>query len=210
MASPQLEDGFTQIANEIMDHLQRLHLSGNQWQVLMCIIRKTYGFHKKVDYIANSQIVEATGLGKTVVSRALGSLNRLNMINRNGKQIGFQKDWEKWPRLAEQSTELAVLSIELAEQSTKVSSPDVTQKIKETLTKDIIQKKEDDELLNDITNQEKDFSITNHLKDKFPTLKRRELEQFRLMFREEVESGGTDLVYSRYNFIVWLHNKFSK
>ena len=56
MANPQLEDGYTEIANEILEALMRLHLSPNQWQVILCIIRKTYGFKKKVDYIANSQI----------------------------------------------------------------------------------------------------------------------------------------------------------
>ena len=100
MAEPQLEDGYTQIANEILEHLVKMHLSPNQWQVLLCIIRKTYGFHKKVDYLANIQIGEATGLGKTVVSRVLHNLSDMQLITRKGKYIGFQKDWEKWQELA--------------------------------------------------------------------------------------------------------------
>jgi phage replication O-like protein O len=144
MANPQLEDGYTPIANEILESLVRTHLSSNQWRVLLCIIRRTYGFHKKVDYIANRQIVEATGLCKAVVSRALHDLNDLSLIVRTGKLIGFQKDWGKWGKLAEQSTlsttlaelqtteKLAIPSTELAESSTKVSSPRVTQNIKDT------------------------------------------------------------------------------
>ena len=163
MARPQLEDGHTQIANEILERLMAVHLSPNQWQVLLCIIRKTYGFHKKVDYIANFQIAEATNLCKAVVSRALHTLEDMNIIVRRGKSIGFQKDWEQWQKLAEQSTKvsrivnkqklaisstlatelaeqstpekLAISSTELAEQSTKVSSPAVTQKIKDTKQK---------------------------------------------------------------------------
>lgn len=164
MAKPQLEDGYTAIANEILEHLMKMHLTPNQWQVLLCIIRKTYGFHKKVDYIANFQIIEATGLGKTVVSRVLHNLDDMRLINRKGKLIGIQKDWEKWrelagqltsgSKLAEQSTlldnkskqnsqpELAIQLTELAEQSTKVSSPRVAQKIKDTLPKDTLGKKE--------------------------------------------------------------------
>lgn len=109
MAKPQLEDGYTQIANEILEKLVRMHLSPNQWQVLLCIIRKTYGFHKKVDYIANFQIGNATGLGKTVVSRCLSGLADMELIRRKGKFIGFQKDWEKWRGLTFQTP------IELAE-----------------------------------------------------------------------------------------------
>jgi len=150
MASPQLEDGHTQIANEILDQLAKLYLSPNQWQVVIFIIRKTYGYRKKVDYIANSQIIEGTGLSKAVVSRVLKKLEKWNIIDRNKKHIGFQKDWEQW-KLAEQSTELtkqstkesclngqpelAEQSTELTKQSTKVDSPRVTQKKKETIQK---------------------------------------------------------------------------
>jgi len=156
MASPQLEDGHTRIANELMEQLMKLYLAPNQWQVLVCIIRKTYGFHKKIDYITNTQICEGTGLGKSTVSRAVTILKQREIITRNGKHIGLQKDWEQWQKLAEQATkvssldnlsgdeklaipqpELAIPQPELAEQATKVSSPLDTQK------EDTIQKKLD-------------------------------------------------------------------
>ena len=105
MANPQLEDGHTRIANELLEQLMKRHLSPNQWRVLLCIIRKTYGFQKKVDYIANKQIVDGTKLCKAVVSRALHTLQGMNVITRTGKLIGFQKDWEQW-KLAGWSTSL--------------------------------------------------------------------------------------------------------
>ncbi len=162
VANPQLENGYTPIANEILEKLARLSLSSNQWQVLLVIIRKTYGFHKKVDYIANFQIGTATGLGKTVVSRILRNLNDRHIITSKGKVVGLQKDWGKWQglsfqppldsKLAGQLTPQEVSSIanqskqssqpELAKQSTKVSSSEDTQKIKDTLTKETIQKKD--------------------------------------------------------------------
>ena len=173
MANPQLANGHTEIANEILEHLILLHLPPNQWQVLLYIIRKTYGFHKKVDHIANSQIITATGLCKAVISRALHSLADSNIISRDNKTIGLQKDWTQWQKLAISSTsddeklailstsddeklailsqELAILSHELAESSTKVSNSVVSrggrggvlQKKKETITKETIQKKEE-------------------------------------------------------------------
>ncbi len=149
-ANPQLENGYTQIANEIIEHLVKMHLSSNQWQVLLCIIRKTYGYHKKVDYIANYQIVGATGLCKAVVSRALRNLTDKKVIDRREKYISFQKDWEKWEGwLAEQLTneklailhdKLAIRSSKLAISSTKVSRTATQQKIKDTLTKNTLQK----------------------------------------------------------------------
>jgi len=149
VAKPELEDGYTQIEHEDLEKLARTSLAPNQWRVLIFIIRKTCGWHKEVDYIANFQIVEGTGLCKAVISRCLKELSNLKLISRKGKYIGFQKDWEKWGELAEPSTseklaipstELAESSTELAESSTKVSSCAVTQKTKDTISKDIIQK----------------------------------------------------------------------
>ena len=175
MASPQVEDGYTQIANELLTHLMELYLPSNQWQVLIVIIRKTYGYRKKVDYVTNSQIVEATGLLKSNVSRALKNLTNRNVIIRQGKMIGIQKDWEKWQlseqitkvvntdnqppvinvdnseakviradnneKLSIQQPKLSILTTELSAQITKVISPRITQKKKETITKETIQKK---------------------------------------------------------------------
>ena len=143
MANPQLEDGHTRIANEILDNMARIYLPPNQWQVLVVVIRRTYGFQKKVDWIANCQIVEATGLVKSTVSRALHRLEERGLITRNGKNIGFQKDWEQWKvsnaanceKLAIRKQKLADRKPELAILPTKVSSPRVTQKKKENIQK---------------------------------------------------------------------------
>jgi phage replication O-like protein O len=169
MARPQLEDGYTAIANEILEHLYKRHLSPNQWQVTLCVIRKTYGYHKKVDYIANCQIVVEVGLCKSVVSRALKGLIAMNIITRNGRHIGLQKDWEQWKELAEllpkvssianenneeklanQQPKLAISSTELAELLPKVSSPRVTQNnklYKRNYTKETVSKISFDEFL---------------------------------------------------------------
>ena len=149
MANPQLEDGYTQIANEILEGLMKTYLPANQWQVLLCVIRKTYGFKKKVDWIANCQIVEATGLVKSTVSRALRGLEQHGLIARHGKSIGFQKDWEQWKvsrtanseKLAIPQPELADGKPKLAVLSTKVSSPRDTQKKKETIQKKLYKRK---------------------------------------------------------------------
>ena len=129
MANPQLENGHTRISNEILEVLMRIRLSPNQWQVLLCVIRKTWGFHKKSDYITNSQIVEQTGLCKSVVSRALHVLERGNLIARKGKYLGFQKDYEVWGKLAG----LPTIGLKLAKQLT----PHPTVKVDRTANKEL-------------------------------------------------------------------------
>jgi phage replication O-like protein O len=150
MASPQLQDGYTSIANEILDHLCSYRLTANQWQVILTIIRKTYGFHKKADYITNSQIVIFTGLDKFAVSKVMKALLQMKLIIKDGKNTGIQKDWELWEscqfkqqKLSETATkvvkiynnnniescqniqpELPVEQLELSETATKVVKND--------------------------------------------------------------------------------------
>jgi len=97
MASPQLEDGYTPIANEILEQLAKVNLSSYESRVLWYIIRNTYGWHKKSDLISLDQIARGTNIKKPHASRALKNLERRNIITRIGKkQIGFQKDYSKW------------------------------------------------------------------------------------------------------------------
>lgn len=97
MANPQLENGHTQIANEILEAISTINLSPYESRILWFVVRKTYGWHKKSDLIPLSQIADGTGITKSHVSRALKSLISKQIITRLGnKQIGFQKDWERW------------------------------------------------------------------------------------------------------------------
>jgi phage replication O-like protein O len=96
MAKPQIENGFTKIANELLDQLCRLDLSPNESRVIWVIIRKTYGFNKKMDRITNSQICEATGIHKSNVSHNVKRLLERQIVYKNGKTIGIQKDYELW------------------------------------------------------------------------------------------------------------------
>ena len=107
MANPQ-PDQFTRISNELLEALARIRISGEENQVLRVIIRKTYGFHKKMDAIALDQFTLATGLKKPTVCRALSKLLMKNMIIKNdNKRIssyGIQKDYSLWKPLSKKIT----------------------------------------------------------------------------------------------------------
>ena len=108
MASPQLENGYTKIANEIMDALIAYRIPGEQRQVLDFIIRKTYGFNKMWDIISNSQFVEATGLKKPTICRALNELIRKRLVIKNDNNYipsyRFNKDYRLWQKLSKKIT----------------------------------------------------------------------------------------------------------
>ena len=99
MANPQTEDGFTRISNEIIEKLCRIKLSAYQTRIVFCIIRKTYGFNKKEDWISNSQFVLMTGLRPAHVSRSISELLMMQIVTKRGNLISLQKDWTLWTDL---------------------------------------------------------------------------------------------------------------
>lgn len=103
MANPQLEEGFFRIANELWEAWARTRVPGEAEQVLKVIIRKTYGFNKKVDRMSISQIAAVARMSSPHVCRAVKILLKMNMIakkgNKNHPTYGIQKDYEKWKPL---------------------------------------------------------------------------------------------------------------
>lgn len=148
MANPQLEDGFTPIANEILEAMARINLSSYQLNIVMVVWRKTYGWGKKVDWISINQIARMTGIHKRNVNQNVKKLVEKNMIRKNGRQMAFNKNHSEWKGLRRKGIDLDTLKKEGIDLDTKGIDLD-TQKVfksmdtKETLTKETIQKKED-------------------------------------------------------------------
>ena len=105
MASPQITDGYTKIANEIMDALCRIRIPGEEMQVLNAILRKTYGWQKCEDAIALSQFVEMTGMNKPHIIQSIKGLllKKVITVTENGNSFAkvykFNKDYDKWKPL---------------------------------------------------------------------------------------------------------------
>lgn len=109
MPGPQLEDGFTMIANELYDALIGIRISGEENQCLRMIIRKTYGWGKKEDIISLSQFTTATGMRKQHVVRSINKLKDKNMIvtkkgNDGNVTYCVNKHYGKWRALPKKVT----------------------------------------------------------------------------------------------------------
>jgi len=96
MAKPDIENGYTKIADELLEAICRTKTSDYEKRVFLYIIRKTYGFNKKKDWIAQVQISNGTGIHRSHVSRTIKKLEAKNMIILHGKEVGIQKDYEQW------------------------------------------------------------------------------------------------------------------
>jgi len=105
MASPQTENGFTRIANEIVDALARTHLSGRQSQILWAIFRRTYGYQQKEAVISFDMLAEMTGCkDRRHLAGDINALERRGIIvvkrHATGNTYAFQKDYERWDEQA--------------------------------------------------------------------------------------------------------------
>lgn len=102
MANPQLENGYTKIANEILEALYNNKFSSQELRIVLLVIRKTYGFHKKDDFISLTQIAGAIKSSKIRCSQVVKKLVYMKILTVNeningiGKSYIFNKDFERW------------------------------------------------------------------------------------------------------------------
>jgi phage replication O-like protein O len=96
MANPQKENGHLDIANELVDIFARTHLTGNSWQLIFAVLRKTWCWKKKTDWISLTQLEHLTGLNRVSVCRAKKSLVSKMILLETGNKIGLNKDYSQW------------------------------------------------------------------------------------------------------------------
>jgi phage replication O-like protein O len=117
-----------------MDVFCQFRIPGEVRQVVDFVIRKTYGWNKKLDVIANSQFIKATGLKKGNVSRSLKIAIEHKLVIKSDNKVGFNKNYEQWIGFGKLSK---VITPVIKSDNKKLS------KVRDTIDKkDTIQKKE--------------------------------------------------------------------
>lgn len=103
MASPQRENGYTGIANEILENLSTISLNGTQFRIIMVVFRFTYGFQRKEHELSESFLSNATGIHKQQIKRELKALLNKNILLTvraasfdKTRIIAFNKNHDEW------------------------------------------------------------------------------------------------------------------
>lgn len=102
MASPQLKNGHTRIANEIFDHIMKTNLNGTQFRLVLAIWRYTYGFQRKTNEMSISFLAKVVNVNRTQLNRELVTLIDRNIISvigigsKGARIMGFNKDYKEW------------------------------------------------------------------------------------------------------------------
>ena len=100
-----LDDGYTRIANELLEAVMHAGLSQHQLLVFMAVMRKTYGFNKKSDWVSNEQISVLTGILPHKCSAAKSALVKRGILTQTGRVIGINKAVSEWSSLPVKGTE---------------------------------------------------------------------------------------------------------
>ncbi|MEX3914846.1 replication protein [Paraburkholderia sp. BR10872] len=98
--TPQLEDGYTRIANELFEAILGFGFTQRQLLVLLTVLRKTYGYGKKEDDMSAGQIGQMCGVKRNHVSEVIGQLAGMNVLTRRpgvyGLVVGINKNYRRW------------------------------------------------------------------------------------------------------------------
>jgi phage replication O-like protein O len=99
-ADPQLEDGYTRLANELLEAILGFGFTGRQLLVVFAVIRKTYGYGKKQDDMSAAQIGQICGMARSHVTDVIGQLVELRVITKSpgsyGMVVGINKRYDQW------------------------------------------------------------------------------------------------------------------
>ncbi|WP_273761562.1 replication protein [Aeromonas hydrophila] len=130
-----LDDGFTRIANELLEALIGAELTRNQAKVAFAVARKTYGFNKPRDRISDGQLGEIANLPRQKVNKAKNELIAMKVLVSTGREIGINKVISDWKIDCHQN----------GDSVTKLVTKSVTKTVtevspKQVHTKDTIQK----------------------------------------------------------------------
>jgi len=103
VASPQLENGYLRLSNELAEALARTPLSGSQFRVMLTVAREAYGRNggRKLAPLSLPEIAKRTRLELRGVRREVKELLRANVLFRQGEpgercSYGLQKNYDAW------------------------------------------------------------------------------------------------------------------
>ncbi len=104
--TPQKEKGFLQIAsgkqeNDILSALISMRLNGTEYQIMLTVIRKTWGWNKKEDWISISQFEKITNKSRRfIINTIIQLVNKRLLVKKTalGKttKLSIQKDITLW------------------------------------------------------------------------------------------------------------------
>lgn len=126
------DNGFTRIANELLEAVIRAGLTQNQMLITLAVIRKTYGYNKTSDWVGNAQLSDLTGLPETRCSTEKNKLVKMKVLTVNGRMTSINKEVSAWRVKFNGISKTAI-----TESVNFTESVNLTESVKETFTESV-------------------------------------------------------------------------
>jgi len=99
-ASPQLENGYTRIANELLEAIIEYSFTMSEYKIILLVFRMTYGWNRKEALISYGKITSYTKLDKRYAKKMIKKLVQDRVLFKNsirGKNVlGLNKNYYTW------------------------------------------------------------------------------------------------------------------
>ncbi len=146
MASPQIENGYTKIANELYEKILEYPFTLYEIKTILAIVRDTYGWNAAKKQISNKRIADLSNIELRNTQKRLKTLQSRNIIfkqkTKKNKNIwGINKDYEEWllPNgnkfIEEPQTREGHIKPEWQEIWEQNHFPEITEFVKQTIDK---------------------------------------------------------------------------
>lgn len=222
MASPQKENGYTAIANEILEAMARTPLNGTQFRILISIWRSTYGWNKSSHEISIRFLLQALGMNESQYMQIKREVDKLidckilieeKAPSKNSTRvIRFNKNWNEWITI-----ENEIAKKKTGSKSSRLKSP-VDELVYSTVDelvystsslKSLVKKKDNKEILKDIYEHfEKLWELYPRKKGKSSVSDAKKKELYKISFEEmerainrykkEIDANKTDEQFIKF------------
>ena len=136
MAKPQLEDGYTRVANELFDAILVFPFSKRELLIVLAVARKTYGYNRKTEDLSNWYLGKITGMDRAHASRTVSGLIKKQVLTdaktasvnhgQNVRRLGVNKDYSQWLTDANSASVKPMPKQHRCQNSTDANSASVT------------------------------------------------------------------------------------
>lgn len=102
MANPQKENGYTALANELLEAILLHPFTGQELKTILFIARETYGWSRKKSQISYTEIARSTAISRRNVIKICQRLVSNGVLfyqgtgDRHARLFGIQKNYESW------------------------------------------------------------------------------------------------------------------
>lgn len=96
IGNPKLEDGYTRIANELLEAIYKRKFTGQEMSIIGAIMRFSYGFNRKYAPLSLRDFENETGIKRKHVYEIVAELRKNGVVKRTVEGLGIRKDYRSW------------------------------------------------------------------------------------------------------------------